>query len=170
MFRFLALICALVWCNLLYAQDDRYRFSRIDITNGLSDNQTNAIYKDHKGFMWFGTMSGLSRFDGHDFKIFRHNSKDSSSLPNGYVIGIFEGPEQELWVKSNEGFSIYDHTTEKFERFQQKHAKKYKIPNGYLKDVKTDGRGKLYFNIQNQGIYCYDLKTRSTKAFILKGS
>ncbi|MFD2585163.1 two-component regulator propeller domain-containing protein [Pedobacter vanadiisoli] len=169
MFRFLALICALVWCDLLYAQEDTFRFSRIDITNGLSDNQTNAIYKDHKGFMWFGTMAGLSRFDGHDFKIFRHNSKDSSSLPNGYVIGIFEGPEQELWVKSNQGFSIYDSASEKFENFQQKHFAKYKIPGGYLREVKTDGRGKLYFNIENQGIYGYDSKTGKSKKYFLKG-
>ncbi|KRT15207.1 hypothetical protein ASU31_15220 [Pedobacter ginsenosidimutans] len=169
MFRFLALICALIWGNALYAQDDSYRFSRIDISNGLSDNQINSIYKDYKGFMWFGTMAGLSRFDGHDFKIFRHNSKDSSSLPNGYVIGIFEGPQKQLWVRSNEGFSIYDHTSEKFERFQQKHYRKYKIPSGYLKNVKTDSGRKLYFNIQNHGIYCYDSKTNTTIKYTLKG-
>jgi len=170
MFRFLALICALIWGSALYAQDDSYRFSRIDITNGLSDNQINSIYKDYKGFMWFGTMAGLSRFDGHDFKIFRHNSKDSSSLPNGYVVGIFEGPQKQLWIKSNEGFSIYDHTSEKFERFQQKHYRKYKIPNGYLKEVKTDSGRKLYFNIQNHGIYCYDSKTNTSIKYTLKGA
>jgi len=169
MFRFLALIFALVWHHLLYAQDNPYRFSRIDITNGLSDNQTNAIYKDHMGFMWFGTRAGLSRFDGHDFKIFRHNSKDSSSLPNGYVVDIFEGPEQELWVKSNEGYAIYDRTSEKFERFQQKHFNKYKIPSGYLRDVRTGARGNLYFNVQNQGIYGYNSKNVSTQKYILKG-
>ena len=165
MFRFLALICAFVLCNSLFAQENVYQFSHLDISNGLSDNQINAIYKDHKGFMWFGTIAGLSRFDGHDFKIFRHNSKDSSSVPNGYIIDIFEGPEKQLWIRSNEGFSIYNHASERFERFQEKHFKKYKIPGGYLKEIKTNGREKLYFYIENQGFFCYDAKTRTTAKY-----
>ena len=39
------------------AQEDKYRFSRLDISQGLSR---------------FGTMSGLNRWDGYTFKTFRH--------------------------------------------------------------------------------------------------
>lgn len=38
----------------LYAQNNSHQFSHLDINNGLSDNQVNCIYKDEKGFMWFG--------------------------------------------------------------------------------------------------------------------
>lgn len=165
MFRFLALISALILCNSLFAQENVYQFSHLDISNGLSDNQVNAIYKDHKGFMWFGTMAGLSRYDGHEFKIFRHNSKDSTSIPDGYTVDIFEGPEKELWITSNGGFSIYNSSTESFERFQDRHFKKYKIPGGYLKEIKTNNRGGLYFHIENQGIFYYDAKSKITTKY-----
>ena len=152
----------LILCNALFAQENVYRFSHLDMSNGLSDNQVNAIYKDHKGFMWFGTLAGLNRYDGNEFKVFKHNSKDSTSLPDSYIINIFEGPEKQLWIKSRGGFSIYDPSTEKFERFQDKHFKKYKIPGGYLRDIKTNNRGRYYFFIQNEGIFCYDEKSKLT--------
>jgi len=168
MFRFLALISALILCNSLFAQENVYQFSHLDIANGLSDNQVNAIYKDRKGFMWFGTMAGLNRYDGHEFKVFKHSSKDSTSIPEGYIVDIFEGPEKQLWITSNSGFSIYNPSTEKFERFQDKHFKKYKIPSGYLKKIKGSNNGMVYFHVENRGIFCYDSKSGKTIAYTHK--
>ncbi len=168
MFRFFALLSALLLCNSLLAQENVYRFSHLDISNGLSDNRVNAIYKDQKGFMWFGTTAGLSRYDGYEFKVFQHNSKDSTSLPDGYIVKIFGGPGEELWIKSNRGFIIYHRLTEQFERFQDKHFQEYKIPGGYLREIKSNGRGKFYFYIENQGIYCYDTKSKITTAYTPK--
>ncbi len=163
MFRVLTFISTFILCNSLLAQENSYQFSHLDISNGLSDNQVNTIYKDHKGFMWFGTMAGLNRYDGYEFKVFKHDSRDSTSLPDDYVTNIFEGPEKRLWFKCNGGFSIYDPSTEKFERFQDRHFKKYKLPGGYLKEIKTDNRGKYYFYIDYQGIFCYDEKSNTTQ-------
>jgi signal transduction histidine kinase/ligand-binding sensor domain-containing protein/CheY-like chemotaxis protein/AraC-like DNA-binding protein len=168
MFRVLTLISTFLLCNSLLAQKGLYQFSHLDISNGLSDNQVNAIYKDHKGFMWFGTQAGLNRYDGHEFKIFKHNSKDSTSIPDDYVFNIFEGPEKHLWIKSGSGFSIYNPLTEKFERFQDKHLKKYKIPGGYLKEIQTNNRGKYYLHLENQGIFCYDAKSNATTRYAHK--
>jgi len=170
MFRFLAFIFVSILCNPLFGQENVYQFSHLDISNGLSDNQVNAIFKDHKGFVWFGTMAGLSRYDGHEFKVFKYSSKDSSSLPDGYIMDIFEGPEQQLWIASDGGFNIYNPSTEKFERFQDKHFKKYKIPNGYLRSVKTNSSGALYFRIDNQGLFCYDPKSSTIIKYAHKGS
>ncbi|MCW3092605.1 MAG: Two component regulator propeller [Ferruginibacter sp.] len=50
-------------------QNNPYNFSKVDIESGLSHNQVNAIYRDDVGFVWFGTNSGLNRFDGYNFKI-----------------------------------------------------------------------------------------------------
>src|SRR5690242_21041594 len=61
------------------AQPVQYPFSHLDISNGLSHNQVTAIIKDAKGFMWFGTASGLNRYDGYTFKVFRHKENDSTS-------------------------------------------------------------------------------------------
>ena len=162
MFRFIALISAFLLCNSLFAQENVYQFSHLDISDGLPDNQVNAIFKDSQGFMWFSTMAGLNRYDGHEFKTFRHSSTDSSSLPGGYITNIFEGPDKQLWMASGGGFSIYNPLSEKFERFGDKHFKKYKLPGGYLRVIKANSSGKLYFQIDKQGVFCYDPKTNAT--------
>ena len=125
----LLLFFCLCCMKRLWAQPQNgYQFAHLDFTQGLSHKQVNCIYKDRKGFMWFGTMSGLNRYDGHEFRVFKHNIKDSTSIPDDYVLKIFEGPEKQLWIKSGSGFSIYNPLTEKFEPFQDKQLKKYQIP------------------------------------------
>src|SRR5215831_20928478 len=113
--RIILMIFAWYCCHpLLHAQTGQYQFSHLDISDGLSHNQVNCILKDNKGFMWFGTMSGLDRFDGYNFKVFRHRQNDSASLTDDYISGMMEGPEGKLWVENSNGKNIYDPVTEKF--------------------------------------------------------
>src|SRR5882757_4195806 len=97
-----------------FAQQPSYPFSRIDISKGLSHNRVTCIYKDHKGFMWFGTISGLNRYDGYTFKTFIHDADDSLSLADSYIQKIFELPQQKLFIQSRNGNSIYNPLTENF--------------------------------------------------------
>ncbi|MFD2889181.1 two-component regulator propeller domain-containing protein [Chitinophaga cymbidii] len=106
----------LLLCILLnaYAQRPSYRFTSLNINNGLSNNQVNCIYKDAAGFMWFGTMSGLNRYDGYTFRVFRHNMADTFSINEDYISGIFPVPGNKMYVKTRNGDNIYDPSTEKF--------------------------------------------------------
>ncbi|SFE01123.1 Signal transduction histidine kinase [Chitinophaga sp. CF118] len=90
------------------------QFSALNIHNGLSNNQVNCIYKDVRGFMWFGTMSGLNRYDGNSFKVFRHNQGDSNFLADDYIYGIYPAPGNKLYVKTRQGDNIYDPVKERF--------------------------------------------------------
>ena len=49
-----------------------YLFKHLEVSDGLSNNSVNTIYKDRDGFMWFGTTTGLNRYDGYTFKIYQH--------------------------------------------------------------------------------------------------
>jgi hypothetical protein len=89
----------LLFLNLpLSAQLNQYRFSRIDISKGLSNNEVNCIFKDENGFLWFGTRSGFDRFDGYKFKVFKHDLRDTFSISDEEVEQIFEGPQHKLWI------------------------------------------------------------------------
>ena len=160
--RILAFFIVLLLSKYTQAQENIYQFSCLDINNGLSDNQVNAIYKDRTGFIWIGTFMGLNRYDGHSFKVFRHSSKDSTTLLNDYIINIFEGPGKYLWVETGKGFCIYDPVTEKFQRLNRKRLNQYHIPAGEVRTIRADNNGKFYFHIVNRGIYCYAEKSNKT--------
>src|SRR5579862_6299003 len=105
--------CVLI-AGVADAQHADYQFSRLDIADGLSNNAINCIYKDNKGFMWIGTGSGLNRYDGYTFKVYKH-STDTTALSDDDITGIFEGPFGKLWVATLAGFNIYDPTQDRFE-------------------------------------------------------
>ena len=104
------------------------QFHTLESRDGLSNSQVNDILKDHNGFMWFATQSGLDRYDGFRFKNFFFDSNDKSSLPNNFVDGIQQDAEDNLWVHTSMGYCIYDYLTETFDVhidvWMQKHGMK----------------------------------------------
>lgn len=136
----------------VHAQQNQYPFTRIDITQGLSHNQVNTIFKDSKGFMWFGTMSGLNRYDGYKFKVFRHSIHDSSSLSDDYISKIDEGPDNKLWVQSRTFYNIYDPGTEKFDRHPEKILQSWNLPTAGLSVIKK-GDKCFWFLYKGIGLY-----------------
>ena len=117
------------------AQTNQYQFSHLNTTNGLSHNQVNCIYKDSKGFTWFGTMSGLNRYDGYKFKIFKHNLQDSTSLNDDYISRIIEGPFSKLWIQTRKGFNIYDPLKERFNPDTGDYLKSLSLPSTGLENI-----------------------------------
>ena len=69
-------LLSLLWmmCSVALAQGE-YHFSWLDVKTGLADNHVRCITRDSYGFIWVGTINGLSRFDGH-------NAKSYSLTPN----------------------------------------------------------------------------------------
>jgi signal transduction histidine kinase/ligand-binding sensor domain-containing protein/DNA-binding response OmpR family regulator len=152
----------------LNAQVGQYRFSRIDISQGLSHNEVNCIFKDEKGFMWFGTRSGLDRFDGYKFKIYKHDLRDTSSISDEEIEQIFEGPDHKLWINTKSSLVIYDLLTEKFDRHPQSFLKAIGIPDASLLDLKKDRNGNYWFLGASSGLYKYFPATGKTIHFLNK--
>ncbi|AEV99074.1 hybrid sensor histidine kinase/response regulator [Niastella koreensis] len=136
-------------------QPTAYHFAHLDFNQGLSNNQVNCIYKGKKGFLWFGTLSGLNRFDGYSFKTFRHSIKDSTSLIDDYIVKITAGPDNKLWINTRDGFNIYDPATESFDRRVDKYLQRRQLPAYGLTDVIPAGKGFL-FAYRDLGVYYYE--------------
>lgn len=158
---FLFFVC-LLSCIFGWAQSNRFQFSHIDINNGLSHNQVTSIYKDEKGFMWFGTLSGLNRYDGYKFKVYKHSLSDSTTLSDDYVVSITAGPDKKLWIETRSGFNIYNPLTEKFEHNTKAFLQSIGIPDNFILAVKKDVWGNFWFLHATLGIYRYDVHTHKT--------
>ncbi|MDM8536173.1 ATP-binding protein [Desulfobacterales bacterium HSG17] len=62
---------------------------------GLAQNDVYDGFQDHRGYIWFGTYAGISRFDGKHFKTF---NADTSGLGGDIVSSIIEDAHKNLWV------------------------------------------------------------------------
>lgn len=140
----------------LQAQNDQFQFSHLDINNGLSHNQINCILKDSKGFMWFGTLSGLNKYDGYKFKAYKHAVSDTTTLNDDYIVSIAEGPEHNIWVETRNGFNIYNPSTERFSHNIGGYLKNIGLPDARITALKKDGFGNFWFLHATKGIYKYD--------------
>ena len=112
----LQLLLLWVWMVCFSAASHDYMFKHLEVKDGLSNNQVNAIYKDSNGFMWFGTASGLNRYDGYNIKIYRSQKDDEKSLPDSYVEDIQEDTSGNLWIRTGGGYAIYNSASDVFDR------------------------------------------------------
>ncbi|MCO5237435.1 MAG: response regulator [Chitinophagaceae bacterium] len=143
-----------------YSQKNGYQFMHLDVRQGLSHNQVNTVFKDEKGFIWFGTLSGLNRFDGYDFKIFRNDLYDSTTLSDNYIAGIYELPDRKLWIVTRNGNNIYDPVTESFSRNDQRYLASLSLPTGNVTFISKDKKGNFWFVYQGlTGLYKYSHET-----------
>ena len=76
----------LILLSLTVFSQDRYTFERFDASRGLSEDHVIAMLQDREGFLWFGTMGGLNRYDGDGFKTFTSVVSSPISTPNWVLI------------------------------------------------------------------------------------
>lgn len=82
--------CLVALC--IKAQD--FNYVQYDMRGGLAGNVVYHMVQDHDGFMWFGTETGLSRFDGTHFK----NFTTSDGLPDNEIIRLFVDSKNRVWI------------------------------------------------------------------------
>lgn len=96
-----------------------FAFEQLTIEHGLPHNTVRSILQDSQGFLWFGTLDGLARYDGYHFKIYRHNLADSTTISSNNIKVIFEDRSQNLWIGTYYGLNKFDRSTETFMRYTQ---------------------------------------------------
>lgn len=125
----------------------------LGIEQGLSNNSVRCIYRDHRGFMWFGTYDGLNRYDGYEFRIFRNNFKNSASLVNNWINTIDEDKNGNIWVGTRQGACIYRNLTGDFSPvyYWESRDKKNKVTS-VIKDIERDEQGNMFLATENMGL------------------
>jgi ligand-binding sensor domain-containing protein len=112
---------AIVWLLAFgaFASENRLKFSRLTVEDGLSNNWVQAVLRDSRGFLWVGTQDGLNRYDGRTFIHYHHSHKDPHSLPGPQVSVIYEDTRGRLWLGSGwevGGLALYDREMDRFVR------------------------------------------------------
>jgi diguanylate cyclase (GGDEF)-like protein/PAS domain S-box-containing protein len=116
---------SLLWSLLLglfftpYSNAANNVFVKYSKSDGLVQNTVTNSLEDTNGFMWFSTFEGLSRFDGYEFKNYRHSSKDPHSLPDNFTKKLLLDSSQNLWVATQNGLAKYNPLKDNFTNYNK---------------------------------------------------
>ena len=135
------------------------KFRRLDTRDGLSNSQVNYVYRDSRGFMWFGTAYGLNRYDGYRFKTYYSNKRDTTSMRDNFTDEIMEAYDGKLWLKQGMNYCVFDPVTELFERNVSRELSEYGITGG-VERLYIDCKQRFWVKCYEDGIYCYNPKTK----------
>jgi ligand-binding sensor domain-containing protein len=159
-----------IWIGTLdgICRYDGNKFSRVPITADLfpSTNGSNyssqqntknsvwSILQDKSGKIWFGTAEGVYCYNGHSFTHFLQNDgvENKQNLHLKMIDDMLEDKNGNIWFASGmppggEGVC----------RFDGKSIIGFK-PNGdgWVRYIKEDAKGNLWFGGRNHGNFIYD--------------
>jgi signal transduction histidine kinase/ligand-binding sensor domain-containing protein len=136
------------------------RFEHLTNEQGLSNNRVLAVIRDSMGFMWFGTLDGLNRYDGYEFRVFRHDLEDEHSLSADFVMALYQDRDDFLWVgTSGGGLNRYDPATEQFEHYRHDPADPNTLSSDNVAALYQDREGILWIGTDGGGLNRYDAIT-----------
>ncbi|GAB4339459.1 MAG: hypothetical protein OHK0038_18600 [Flammeovirgaceae bacterium] len=141
------------------------RFDIISAEQGLSTSTIRAIAQDKKGYIWIGTESGLNRFDGHTFKIYKHNPDDSTSLSSDNIKQLFADKDGVLWIGTlGSGVCYYNYDIDAFIRLPYGKDADNQMYGAEIDDIGEDVKGNIWF-ATIKGLTRYNKTTKKFKNF-----
>ncbi|HYE56558.1 MAG TPA: two-component regulator propeller domain-containing protein [Chitinophagaceae bacterium] len=159
--RPLYIIVLLALCAVTQAQNKQYVFNRLSVKDGLASNYVFSILQDKKGFMWFGTASGLQRYDGRKIISFRPPPSDTSYLPAEPITQLLLDKKERFWVRTGKEVGLFNTATFSYKRIP------IEIPRQDMESSELrlfeDKAGNIFLILSFYGILVYDEQTRSFK-------
>jgi ligand-binding sensor domain-containing protein len=121
----------------------QFHITRWNAENGLPSSSVSSIVQTQDGYIWFGTYSGLARFDGVRFTVFDSNS---GKLPHNEVVSLLATKDGALWIGTTGGAARYFQG--RFEAFGANRG----LPEAAVGPF-TESGGRIFAVVQNHGIY-----------------
>ena len=95
-------VILLIFSQISYTQEYML-FDHIGLREGLSQSVIASILQDDHGYMWFGTMDGLHKYDGYRFTIYKNNLNDPHSISDSNIIDVCQDSNGNIWVGTSVG-------------------------------------------------------------------
>ncbi len=89
------------------ASAQQHHFRSYNVADGLAQADVISLHQDRNGYLWAGSIGGLSRFDGLMFRTY----STADGLPSNAVGDIVEDTEGLLWFGTRSGLASFDGQT-----------------------------------------------------------
>ncbi|SOE22898.1 Two component regulator propeller [Spirosomataceae bacterium TFI 002] len=144
--------CTLVLnTSILFSQSSTYRFKNFTTDIGLSHHHVTCSQEDKTGFMWVGTVEGLNRFDGYNFRPYFHSENDSTSISSNRIQTLILDEKGRLIVGTNNGLDIYNEINNTFSKIPLR-TKKGDFTDATINDINKDAEGNMWVS-SNSGLF-----------------
>lgn len=146
-------IAMLIMSHIAFGQkaENFWHLSQITNEDGLSNSAVNSIFKDSRGFMWFGTWDGLNQYDGKNIVQHYPDMLLPDRLSNNIIWKILEDSSDGLWIVTERGINRYDYATNRFQSWFAQNEPHYTRENSLRAAIGPDGN--IWLTIYGAGIY-----------------
>lgn len=125
--------------------------------SSLSDNNVYSIYKDYKGTVWVGTMTGLHRYQPKTDTFIRVGERMITSQVND-ILEDFDGT---LWFATlGQGLFSYDYNTDRWNHIPIV-VEGDSVRGRKIICLLEDKSHKMWLGTEGAGLVCFDKKARS---------
>ncbi|HLP95246.1 MAG TPA: two-component regulator propeller domain-containing protein [Saprospiraceae bacterium] len=100
-----------------WAQPLSYNVQKITTAQGLTSNLLSSTCQDKYGYIWFGTVTGVNRYDGYGVRNYEHIQGDTCSLYSGGTRTLLCDSEGGLWLGMLNGLVKYSYERDCFQKF-----------------------------------------------------
>lgn len=148
----LGLACILFMSFSASATKPFFLFNNVGFEQGLSNTVLSDITQDPYGYIWIATQSGLFRYDGYDFKVFKNNSDDATSIPDSYVNDLFIDKAGALWIGTDVGLAKYNYEKQTFTRYLHDENNPSSLSNNIILSIVEDEHNALWVGTLGGGL------------------
>ena len=140
---------------------ENFVFENFSIPQGLSNPTINCICEDKYGFLWLGTSDGLSRYDGYEFKVYKNNPSDSTSLPGNSIRTISEDNDGNLWIGGSNVLAKYDSKNDNF--ISVKFDRGQNVNPPIINKIFMDHKNKIWIGTNEFGVHLLTPEKMNTR-------
>lgn len=135
------------------AAQEAFAFRHLTTEDGLSGDAVYCMLQDRHGYLWLGTFSGLSRYDGSRVVVYRPVPGDAESLSSSLIFDIHEDATGTLWIATDGGgLARYSRDSDAFDRFVHVPANMQSPDSDRIFAVCDDPYGWIWVGTADAGI------------------
>lgn len=161
--RWLVIVITLLLANVVMspALNAGQGFTRLSTDDIRSLGGVFAIAQDRQGFIWFGGKNGIRRYDGYQFREFRHDLTDPTTLASNDVSDLLVDREGRLWIGllSGGGLNRFDFDAETFIQYPLHPQDADQFAHQSVYNLAEDARGNLWLATHDSGLLKLDHAT-----------
>jgi signal transduction histidine kinase/ligand-binding sensor domain-containing protein len=151
--KLLAILVSTLFTGLLHSQTYRMEITPVLDKSGAPPSATFAIIEDRQGFIWFGTIDGLYRYDGFNYKIFRNEPENKNSLSNNTIRDLAIDKNGTIWIATQGGgLDAFDPVSESFTNYNHSGTNENELSGNSLWSIIVDRHGNIYAGVSGQGV------------------